>query len=550
MSFRARLTLTLLALATLPVLALGLGVRSEMRALVEREVARRQQAVASDAGMRLLEDHQATGRRLASLAAALSEDNRFRIALVDQRSAERRWLLGWAASMMPQTGFGVLLLQDSAGRILSSGHFRNDFDRVAPSVAAPRPQSPAIMDARTPAGALRARISTHTFRVHGSLFALTGGPTLDSAAVASLSTDGTVTARLLPLEVGLPEGAVGVDTLAYLDDAGDGSSGYLQLVLTSDVDITAALRAGVTRWLVIVLLVTLLVTIALAMLLGRLVSAPIVSLSERTARLDLDRLDQRFSSDRTDELGALERMLDSLTSRLRTSAGRLREAERAAATGDLARQVNHDIKNGLAPIRNVLRHLAQVAEREPATLAPVFLERRGTLESSVEYLDALARNYARLSPALSHGPTDARPVVIEVARGVTSVKVDVRLPADLPPVRADAVVLHRILDNLVANAVEALEGKPGSVSLSADAVGAGEEQRVRFTVADTGRGMTRDELNRAFDDFHTTKPAGTGLGLSVVRRLLTDVGGSVRAGTAPGEGTTFTVEIPAARFTA
>jgi signal transduction histidine kinase len=58
--------------------------------------------------------------------------------------------------------------------------------------------------------------------------------------------------------------------------------------------------------------------------------------------------------------------------------------------------------------------------------------------------------------------------------------------------------------------------------------------------------MTRAELDRAFNDFYTTKAAGTGLGLSVVRRLLTDVGGSVKADTAPGKGSTFTIEIPAA----
>jgi signal transduction histidine kinase len=339
-----------------------------------------------------------------------------------------------------------------------------------------------------------------------------------------------------------------VDTVRYANDAAIAQETTARLVLVPDTGPTLALKAGVTRWLLITLGGTLLVAGAIATLLGRVISAPLVALSDRTARLDLDRLDQRFATGRDDELGALERTLDALTGRLRTSVARLREAERAAATGDVARQVNHDIKNGLAPIRNVLRHLGQTAERHPDALAATFLERRGTLESSVAYLDALARNYARLSPTLSHGPTDPRPVVLAVARGVTTAQVEVRLPDALPPVRTDAVVLHRILDNLVSNAVDALEGAAGTVTVGAEAVDDADEPRVRFTVADTGRGMTREELAHAFDDFHTTKPAGTGLGLSVVRRLLTDVGGSVRAETAPGEGTTFTVEVPAARF--
>ena len=67
---------------------------------------------------------------------------------------------------------------------------------------------------------------------------------------------------------------------------------------------------------------------------------------------------------------------------------------------------------------------------------------------------------------------------------------------------------------------------------------------VRIHVTDSGRGMSREELDRAFDDFHTTKPGGTGLGLSIVRRLVLDFGGSLRIDTEPGSGTRATVEIP------
>jgi signal transduction histidine kinase len=316
------------------------------------------------------------------------------------------------------------------------------------------------------------------------------------------------------------------------------------IVLLADNGPTRALKAGVTRWLIFTLGLTLLAAVSIAAILGRIISQPIVALSARTARLDLDRLDQQFASNRSDELGALERTLDALSNRLRTSVSKLREAERAAVTGDLARQVNHDIKNGLAPIRNVLRHLAQTAEQDPGSLSKVFAERAATLESSVEYLDALARNYARLSPTLGRGPTDPRPIVQEIARGVTAATVAVNMPDVVPLVRADSVVLHRILDNLVSNAVDSLEGKAGTVTIGVVPMTENAESRVRFTVTDTGRGMTREELKLAFDDFHTTKPTGTGLGLSVVRRLITDVAGSVKVDTAPGKGTTFTVEIP------
>jgi signal transduction histidine kinase len=551
MSFRARLTVWLLALAILPPAVLGYGVRREMTARLDDEAARRVDAVRRTVASGLAATLAADRARLQSLASDLAADNRFRIAIANNDTPERRWLLDWASGSMKLAGFAVLQVQDSAGRVLSTGQFRNDYDRVAPAL--PRaidaaPSHGAVVDARTPEGAVRALATIASFTVRGERFTVVGGALFDSARVARLSTDGAVAAVLDFGRAPRSDAAVTVDSLAYVNESAADSAGTLtaRLALVPDAGPAQALKAGVTRWLLITLGGTLLLAIVVATSLAQLIAAPISELAGRTARLDLDKLDQKFSTGRDDELGALERTLDALAGRLRTSVARLREAERAAATGDLARQVNHDIKNGLAPIRNVLRHLAQTAEREPATLASVYAERRGTLDASVDYLDELARTYARISPALGRGTTDPRPVVLELARGVSGATVDIRMPDTLPKIRADAVVLHRILDNLVSNGVDALEGKPGTITIAAEPVSNGTERRVRFAVSDTGRGMTRAELDRAFNDFYTTKPAGTGLGLSVVRRLLTDVGGSVKADTAPGEGSTFTIEIPAA----
>jgi signal transduction histidine kinase len=118
--------------------------------------------------------------------------------------------------------------------------------------------------------------------------------------------------------------------------------------------------------------------------------------------------------------------------------------------------------------------------------------------------------------------------------------VQFRAEGRIPAVHGDPIALRRILDNLVRNAVESLTGDGGEVTVRADASNAG----VRVSVTDTGRGMTEAELARAFDDFHTTKPGGTGLGLSVVRRLASDLGATVRIDTAPGKGTTVVVELP------
>jgi signal transduction histidine kinase len=297
----------------------------------------------------------------------------------------------------------------------------------------------------------------------------------------------------------------------------------------------------------VALSVTGLLAIILSAWLARVVSRPLTELADKTASIDLDRLDQDFATDRSDELGALSRLLGEMTMRLRRAVAGLREAERRVAMGDLARQVNHDIKNGLVPIRNVLRHLDQVAREEPAALPGVFEERKATLESSVQYLDTLARNYARLAPATSPGPCDVNSVIADVLQAPRAgMPIRAELAEALPTVAVDRLMLRRVIENLVGNAADAAAARQGAtVTVSTErARRDGQGSVVRVHVTDTGSGMTKAELDSAFDDFHTTKEGGTGLGLSIVRRLVLDLGGSFRIETEPGTGTRATVEIP------
>jgi two-component system nitrogen regulation sensor histidine kinase NtrY len=263
--------------------------------------------------------------------------------------------------------------------------------------------------------------------------------------------------------------------------------------------------------------------------------------------LDLDRLDVEFDAG-TDEVGRLSRLLGDLAARLRAGTARIREAERRATVGDLARQINHDIKNGLIPLRNVIRHLAQVERDEPGALATVFAERRPTIDSSIAYLETLAASYQRLSPPLDRRDCDLNALVTDVTRaaqGHEHVTVETDL-ANLPRVVGDPVAFRRILENLVANAVDSLQSQPGRIAVSTRVIDReGDLPAVRITVADSGRGMSADEAKRIFDDFYTTKEGGTGLGLSIVRRLVMDLHGTINVESEAGRGTRFIIDIPA-----
>jgi signal transduction histidine kinase len=113
----------------------------------------------------------------------------------------------------------------------------------------------------------------------------------------------------------------------------------------------------------------------------------------------------------------------------------------------------------------------------------------------------------------------------------------------------DPIAFRRILENLMSNAVDSLESKPGRVTVSTMVVEReGGPPAIRVAVADTGRGMSSDETERIFNDFYTTKEGGTGLGLSIVRRLAMDMHGTVGVESEPGRGTRITIDIPADDF--
>jgi signal transduction histidine kinase len=103
-------------------------------------------------------------------------------------------------------------------------------------------------------------------------------------------------------------------------------------------------------------------------------------------------------------------------------------------------------------------------------------------------------------------------------------------------------MVRRVLENVVGNALDSTAGRADrTVIVSTEA---SARDRVQITVADTGPGMTETELQRAFDDFYSTKPGGSGLGLSIVRRLMIDLNGVLRVETAPGAGTRVVIELP------
>ncbi len=581
MSLRLRILAASTILVLVPLALLALGIRQEMSRRLSEQYDRRVETLAEVIQENLGERGRSVDTRLAILVPRIVDDNQFRLAAVAGIASERTYLLDYAGRAMGLMGLSMLQIQDSSGRILSSGHFRNEYDRREPGLPrrlAEAPDSTALTRARLATGSFLALARLERFSMAGETFSVVGGMQVDRSFLSGLARDRELAVSLL-----VPGDALSSDDslavrLAALPDSGKGASWrtvlprdrYLVRSLSIPFVVTGSeparlaeaqvlisyplgplhrLLRSLDAWLAGALAATALGTLILAVWFSAAISRPIVDLSRRTETLDLDHLDGRFESRRRDEVGTLSRFLADMMRRLRASAERLRDAERRATQGDMARQVNHDIWNGLTPLRNTFRHLRQVAREKPEGLARVFAERQESVEQSLEYLELLAHHYARLSVTgapVTWNVNDTLDQVRAAFSGPERVTLEMKPDPELPPVQADPVAIRRILENLIRNAVESLGEAGGTVTVATGrAAGDDGGSQVQLSVSDTGPGIPAEHLDDIFNDFYTTKKSGAGLGLSIVRRLVSDLDGTVRAGNGPAGGARFTVRLPA-----
>jgi signal transduction histidine kinase len=112
----------------------------------------------------------------------------------------------------------------------------------------------------------------------------------------------------------------------------------------------------------------------------------------------------------------------------------------------------------------------------------------------------------------------------------------------LPPIMADRESLRSLFTNLVINAIEAIDGAGGKVEIK---LSSANERMVKVEVIDTGGGIAADDVAKVFEPYFSTKDTGTGLGLAIVKKAVDDHGGSISVSSKQGEGTTFTITLPA-----
>jgi PAS domain S-box-containing protein len=235
---------------------------------------------------------------------------------------------------------------------------------------------------------------------------------------------------------------------------------------------------------------------------------------------------------------------------------RLMVADRMAALGTLAGGIAHEINNPLTFITTNLAYLEESLGSRAARQLPHLDELKRAMvdaregASRVRNIVKELKSFSRVDEA-RHRPIDVhRGLEFSLNIAAQEIRQRARLVRDygqVPAVLADETRLGQVFLNLLVNAAQAIpEGRPESNTLTVR-TRVEEPRQVVVEVSDTGVGMTPQVLERIFDPFFTTKPAGvgTGLGLSICHSLVVSFGGRISVRSQPGQGTTFTVVLPA-----
>ena len=297
------------------------------------------------------------------------------------------------------------------------------------------------------------------------------------------------------------------------------------------------------------------ICVAVLMVLAVMVRRPMIELQEKFARVQSGDLDARVSfANRNDEIGDLGRDFNDMVAQLKASREeitrlhqtQMSRAEHFATLGELAAGLAHEIRNPLAGIAGVL----DIASRDLPETSPA----RNVMEDAKQEAVQINRILTELLDTARPKPPQFRlldivgtaehAVMFARQQAITKrIQIEFEVKEALPPVEHDPAQINQVLLNLLLNAIQSMD-KPGTIRVVLQQT---EDDLVAITVNDEGRGIPPEQLTNIFRPFYTTKGHGTGLGLSLARRMVESHGGTIGVQSTLGQGARFTIELPVRR---
>ncbi len=557
-SLRARLTLGFALVAIVPLAASMLLLARQVRETVGRDAEARLDASLASVRAEL----SGQGTRLSSRLEQLAADPELRrLLLVEDETGAA--LGDHLAARLGLLDLDYLWVTDAAGAVMAdaarsaAGARRGRAPLPAGAVAGPPRRAAAIAPLVDGAGLALDAAAPVRYRdeVVGWV---RGGTVLDSAWVGALARrDGLalVLADAAGRVVASSRPGATAGPRALLSRRATLALGPPPHATLEAFASTAAADETISTLRATALLLGLL-AIAVAALLGawwsHQVSRPVEALAAFSARVARGEAAEPVRPGNVRELDALVASLERMRTDLAATRERLATGERQAAYGEMARMVAHEIKNPLTPIAISVADLKRSFDQGRPEFPEILDQAVRAIGEELESLKRLIHEFSEFGrfPPARPEPMDPRGLLEDLAslygHEVAAGRLTVEFPAASPDraaagdgFRADREQLRRALVNLVQNALEAA-GPAGRARVAAREDAAG----VTFEVADDGPGLDDAQRERLFTPGFTTKARGSGLGLTLVERIVAEHGGRIAVESAPGRGTTFRLSLP------
>ena len=564
MRLRTRFALVMALGAVVPLVGAGALARVVLVDRFAQISARRSEAAIQRVSRALTARVEAQQRLLDRFCAHDYLVDRAALQLETGRfdEAARQDLNALLPAVRDALGFDALSLVRDGGAVLASAHYpglagRADLAtwtlaaRRRPTDRWVRPMR--FYEPRGPAD----RLVLESTCVHrrGVAVAVSGGVSLTARFVAELAPDDEARARVVLGAAPVDEPSARFGTWRrVLSLRGPDGAAVASVVVEGNDPSMRDLARDLDALILVALAFATLLAVLLAVLVAPPLTRPLARLAADAERIALGERDIDVLTDAAGELGSLQRAFARMARELTDAEKRVRRVERLAAWRDIARQMAHEIKNPLTPIRMAVEMLRKARARDLPDFGELFEEETKVVLDEVERLRRLVEDFSRFARAPRPRPETLR--VEEVAQRVVDLHagdetpVTLRRDGDAGEIRADRDQLTQVLVNLVANACHAARERsvnPGEsaaprVSVRARSLG---PDAVRVEVEDNGPGIAPEVMERLFEPYVTNKRGGTGLGLAVAHRIVTEHGGTLTAETGAW-GTRFTLDLPRA----
>jgi signal transduction histidine kinase len=278
------------------------------------------------------------------------------------------------------------------------------------------------------------------------------------------------------------------------------------------------------------------------------ISEPLLLIGSKLSKTKLGQRNQPIQWEGEDEIGQLVSEYNSMLAQLDESLNKLAANEREGAWREMAKQVAHEIKNPLTPMRLSLQHLQYSMNRGDDNLKEKISKTADLLIRQIDSLSNMAEEFSSFAkmPEPQLAPTDITQVLadaIALNEREMGFSIDAQLSETDVEILADAHQLVRVFNNLLKNAIQAIpEERKGKIqviqSFSAN------KGQVIIKVIDNGKGIPPELFNKIFSPNFSTKNSGMGLGLAITRKIVEQFNGTIDFETKLDEGTTFTLVFP------